>query len=113
MASPVVAIPPFRPDAPQPTLCCSSTATLAPCFASSRPADRPVKPAPITATSTSGGSGLRRKSPAGSAVSSQYDVSFTVLPFSSEPEQRVELVQGLDADVSVRRARRVVAAVEQ
>ena len=60
MAKPVVAIPPLRPDAPQPTVWRSKTATLAPCLANSRAADSPVNPAPMIATSTSSGTGVRR-----------------------------------------------------
>ena len=53
---PVRTMPPLRELAPQPTVSDSSTATLAPRFARVRAADRPVKPAPITATSTRSGS---------------------------------------------------------
>ena len=60
MARPVVAIPPLRPEAPQPTVCESSTTTRAPCWAASRAADRPVKPAPTTAMSARSGTGVRR-----------------------------------------------------
>ena len=38
----------------------SRTTTLAPCWAASRAADRPVKPAPTTAMSARSGTGLRR-----------------------------------------------------
>src|ERR1700736_697961 len=50
-------MPPFRELAPHPTVWDSRTATLAPRFASVLAADNPVKPAPITATSTRSGEG--------------------------------------------------------
>ena len=50
--SPVVAIPPLRPEAPKATVSRSKTATLAPLRARCRAADSPVSPAPTTATST-------------------------------------------------------------
>ena len=49
---PVSTIPPFRELAPHPMLSASSTATFAPRLARVRAAERPVKPEPITATST-------------------------------------------------------------
>src|SRR5581483_10102158 len=53
--SPVSTIPPLRELAPHPRVCASSTATWAPRLASVRAADKPVNPAPITATSTRSG----------------------------------------------------------
>src|SRR5260370_1336003 len=50
-------MPPLRELAPQPTVSASKTATRAPDFASVRAADNPVKPLPITATSTLSGKG--------------------------------------------------------
>ena len=50
--SPLTICPPFRPEAPQPTLAPSSTRTWCPRSASSSPADSPVKPAPTMQTST-------------------------------------------------------------
>ena len=54
---PVRTMPPLRELAPQPMVSDSSTATFAPRLASVRAAESPVKPAPITATSTMSGSG--------------------------------------------------------
>src|ERR1700756_3003791 len=50
--SPVRTMPPLRELAPQPMVCASKTVTDAPDFARVRAAERPVKPAPIMATST-------------------------------------------------------------
>src|SRR5713226_8851703 len=50
-------MPPLRELAPQPTVSASKAAMRAPAFASVRAADNPVKPAPITATSTLSGKG--------------------------------------------------------
>ena len=50
-------MPPLRELAPQPTVSDSRTATLAPHLARVRPAERPVKPAPMTATSLASGRG--------------------------------------------------------
>ena len=54
--SPVSTIPPLRELAPHPMVSDSSTTTLAPRFESARAAERPVKPAPMTATFTRSGS---------------------------------------------------------
>src|SRR5882724_8588162 len=63
-------MPPLRELAPQPMVCESKTATVAPDFASDLAAERPVSPAPIMATSTRCGSS--RVTAAGiSTVSSQ------------------------------------------
>ncbi len=63
-------MPPLRELAPQPMVCESKTATVAPDFASDLAAERPVNPAPIMATSTRCGSS--RVTAAGiSTVSSQ------------------------------------------
>ena len=51
IAMPGVHIPPLRPEAPQPTVSCSNTATFAPLRARCNAADNPVRPAPTTATS--------------------------------------------------------------
>ena len=45
--------PPFLPDAPQPMSPASSSTTLTPASARTRPARSPVKPAPMMATSQS------------------------------------------------------------
>lgn len=50
-ASPLLRCPPFRPEAPKPTVSASSTRTLRPAMASRRAAPSPVKPAPMTTTS--------------------------------------------------------------
>ena len=50
-------MPPFRELAPHPIVSASSTATLAPRRARVRAAESPVNPAPITATSTTPGTG--------------------------------------------------------
>src|SRR6516162_2489362 len=55
--SPVSTIPPLRELAPQPMLWASSTTTFAPLRASTRAAERPVYPAPMTATSARSGRG--------------------------------------------------------
>src|SRR6516164_8006331 len=55
--SPVSTIPPLRELAPQPILWASSTTTFAPLRASTRAAERPVYPAPMTATSARSGRG--------------------------------------------------------
>ena len=52
---PVSTMPPLRELAPHPIVSDSSTATFAPRLAKVRAADKPVKPAPITATSTVSG----------------------------------------------------------
>ena len=52
---PVRTMPPLRELAPHPMVSDSSTATFAPRLASVRAAERPVNPAPITATSTVSG----------------------------------------------------------
>jgi hypothetical protein len=48
---PVVAMPPLRPEAPNPTVCCSKRSTFAPCRARWSAATTPVSPPPMTATS--------------------------------------------------------------
>ena len=50
-ARPLLRCPPLRPEAPKPTVSASSTTTRRPSMARRRAAPRPVKPAPITATS--------------------------------------------------------------
>ena len=55
--SPVRTMPPLRELAPQPMVSASSTATLAPSFASVRAAESPVNPAPMMATLTPSGRG--------------------------------------------------------
>src|SRR3990170_8170719 len=74
--SPVVAIPPLRPEAPNATVSRSRTATSAPLRARCRAADSPVSPAPTTATSTWPPSSVVDRSGPGVEVSSQYGVSF-------------------------------------
>ena len=49
-------MPPLRELAPHPIVSPSSTVTFAPAFANLRAADKPVKPAPMTATSAVSGS---------------------------------------------------------
>src|SRR5438552_3617373 len=58
--SPVSTMPPLRELAPQPIVSDSRTATVAPRLAKARAAERPVKPAPIIATSALSGSDWER-----------------------------------------------------
>ena len=70
-------MPPLRELAPQPIVWASSTATFAPRLVSARAAARPVKPPPITATSTVSGN-APEASPAGiDVVSIQNDLSLS------------------------------------
>ena len=50
-SKPLIACPPLRPEAPNPTLAPSKTMTFFPFSASSNAADKPKNPAPITHTS--------------------------------------------------------------
>src|SRR5215510_10982080 len=70
--SPLSTIPPFRQLAPQPTFSASNTATRAPPFASVRAADNPVKPPPITATSTLSGNGRTGSRGASTVVNQKF-----------------------------------------
>src|SRR5215207_11125125 len=74
--SPGVAIPPLRPEAPKATVSRSKTATVAPLRARCRAADRPVSPAPTTATSTLPPTSVLDRSGPSGAVSSQYGLNF-------------------------------------
>src|SRR5688572_26801813 len=80
---PVVAIPPFRPDAPKATVSRSRTCTLAPLRARCSAADKPVRPAPTTATSTWPPSSVVDRSGPGVEESSQYGVNFMSIPSAS------------------------------
>src|SRR5215218_9829317 len=104
-------MPPLRPEAPQPTVCASIRTTSVPCRARCSAVDSPVRPAPITATSARAGRSRRRKSPAGSAVSSQYDVSFTALT-ALQTEQRGQAAEVFGLGVLVKGSRGVVSPVD-
>ena len=64
----------FRPEPPKPISAPSSTATEAPLSARCRAADRPVKPAPTTATSASVSRPSGAVAGGGGAESSQQPV---------------------------------------
>ena len=94
----------------------SRTTTLAPCRAASRAADRPVKPAPTMAMSAFSGTGVaavvtgrcRGVEPIGGELH-----RCLLSSRGSEPEERVELVEGLHGGVVVALGNGVIATVEQ
>src|SRR5215211_3664270 len=126
--SPGVAIPPLRPEAPKATVSRSKTATVAPLRARCRAADRPVSPAPTTATSTLPPTSVLDRSGPSGAVSSQYGLNFIgdLSPVGrgrgwthgscgccgSETEQGRQARQVLDLVVAVVQGARLVAAVD-
>ena len=81
--------PPFRPLAPHPTRCRSSTVTATPCRASVRAAESPVYPPPTTATSVRSGRAAGRR-PGGAPSSQRHRSIKRPLSLPRQPVRQID-----------------------